>query len=133
MKMSLDKEIHIGKSGSVNDISKHAILNELNLDMLLQSKTLQPNRLYDFDFDHQFIPCGKYDSKKRYKMTQGYFPGVTSIGKEIVFIENRNGNSNVKFKQSETLQAAYKMLGSKNIRIDRSRMDCSSFTLQKKL
>ncbi|MBK5247505.1 MAG: IS1380 family transposase [Peptostreptococcaceae bacterium] len=126
--LAIDKEIYIGKSGSVNDISKHPILNELNLDMLLQSKTLQPNRFYDFDFDHQFIPCEKYDSKKGYKMKQGYFPGVASIGKKIVYIENRNGNSNVKFKQAETLQAAYEMLESKNIRIDRSRMDCGSFT-----
>ncbi|HZJ36997.1 MAG TPA: transposase [Gillisia sp.] len=46
----------------------------------------------------------------------------------VVFIENRNGNSNVKFKQAETLQAAYEMLESKNISIDRSRMDCGSFT-----
>jgi len=73
--LALDKETHIGKSGSVDDISKHATLNALNLDMLLQSKTLQSNRFYDFDFDHQFIPCEKYDSKKGYKMKQGYFPG----------------------------------------------------------
>jgi hypothetical protein len=126
--LSLEKETHIGKSGSVNEFSKHAVLNALNLDMLLQSKTLQPNRLYDFDFDHQFIPCEKYDSKKGYKMKQGYFPGVASIGKNMVFIENRNGNSNVKFKQSDTLQAAYEMLERKNILIDRSRMDCGSFT-----
>ena len=124
----LDKEIHIGKSGSVNDISKNARLNELNLDMLLQSNTLRPNRFYDLDFDHQFIPCEKYDSKKGYKMKQGYFPGVASIGKEIVFIENRNGNSNVKFKQADTLAEAYKLLESKKIKIDRSRMDCGSFT-----
>lgn len=126
--LALGKEIHIGKSGSVNEFSKHAILNALNLDMLLQSKTLRPNRLYDFDFDHQFIQCEKYDSKKGYKMTQGYFPGVATIGKQIVYIENRNGNSNVKFKQADTLQAAYEMLARKNIRIDRSRMDCGSFT-----
>ena len=126
--LALDKEIHIGKSGSVNDISKNARLNELNLDMLLQSKTLRPNRFYDLDFDHQFIPCEKYDSKKGYKMKQGYFPGVASIGKEIVFIENRNGNSNVKLKQADTLAEAYKLLESKKIKIDRSRMDCGSFT-----
>lgn len=123
-----DKEIHIGKTGSVNDVSKNARLNELNLDMLLQAKTLTPNRFYDFDFDHQFIPCKKHDSKKSYKMKRGYFPGVASIGKEIVFIENRNGNSNVKFKQADTLAEAYKLLESKKIKIDRSRMDCGSFT-----
>lgn len=123
-----DKEIHFGKTGSVNDISKNSSFNELNLDMLLQANTLKPNRFYDFDFDHQFIPCEKYDSKKSYKMKRGYFPGVASIGKEIVFIENRNGNSNVKFKQADTLAEAYKLLTSKKIKIDRSRMDCGSFT-----
>lgn len=126
--LALDRETHIGKSGAVNDISKNAMLNELNLDMLLQSKTLRPNRLYDLDFDHQFIPCEKYDSKKGYKMKQGYFPGVASIGRETVFIENRNGNSNVKFKQAGTLAEAYELLASRKIKIDRSRMDCGSFT-----
>lgn len=32
------------------------------------------------------------------------------IGKEIVYIEKRNGNSNVKFKQTETPKVAYEML-----------------------
>lgn len=50
------------------------------------------------------------------------------LGKHIVYFENRNGNSNVKFKQAETLQSAYDLLKSKNISIDRSRMDCGSFT-----
>jgi len=126
--LALDKEIHIGKSGSVNDIIKHDILNALNLDMLLQSKTLKPNPFYDFDFDHQFIPCEKFDAKNGYKMKKCYFPGVASIGKNIVFIENRNGNSNVKFKQFDTLQAAYEILERKNFRINRSLMDCGSFT-----
>ncbi|TDN95074.1 DDE family transposase [Salegentibacter sp. 24] len=126
--LALGKEIHIGKSGSVNEFSKHPKLNALNLDLLLQSKTLCPNQSYDLDFDHQFIPCEKYDSKKGYKMKQGYFPGVASIGKHIVYVENRNGNSNVKFKQAETLQDTYDLLKSQNIQIDRSRMDCGSFT-----
>lgn len=126
--LSVAKEVHLGKSGSLNDISKNAALNELNLDMLLQLKTLIPNKLYDFDFDHQFVPCEKYDSKKGYKMSKGYFPGVATIGKKIVYIENRNGNSNVKFRQSETLKDAYLMLNNKDIKIDRSRMDCGSFT-----
>lgn len=126
--LALDKEIHIGKSNSINEFSKHASLNALNLDMLLQSETLKPDQFYDFDFDNQFIPCEKYDSKKSYKMKDGYFPGIATIGKHTVYFENRNGNSNVKFKQSETLQSAYDLLKSKSIFIDRSRMDCGSFT-----
>lgn len=126
--LSLDKEIHISKSNTVNEFSKHSTLNAMNVEMLVNSHILKPNQLYDFDFDNQFIPCEKYDSKKSYKMKDGYFPGVATIGKHIVYFENRNGNSNVKFKQAETLQAAYDLLKSKNIGIDRSRMDCGSFT-----
>ncbi|NCP84045.1 MAG: IS1380 family transposase [Bacteroidetes bacterium] len=127
-KLALAKEIHLSKLNTVNEFSKHSNLNAMNLEMLLRSKTLKPNQYYDFDFDNQFIPCEKYDSKKGYKMKDGYFPGVATIGKHIVYFENRNGNSNVKFKQAETLQLSYDLLKSKNIYIDRSRMDCGSFT-----
>jgi hypothetical protein len=126
--LSLEKEIHLSKAKVVNEFSKHDILNALNLDLLLQTKVLEVNQLYDFDFDNQFIPCEKYDSKKGYKMKQGYFPGIATIGKHIVYFENRNGNSNVKFKQSETLKSAYDLLNENHIQIDRSRMDCGSFT-----
>jgi len=32
-------------------------------------------------------------------MKKGYFPGIATIGKNIVYLENINGNSNVKFKK----------------------------------
>ena len=122
------KEIHISKANSVNEFSKHSKLNALNLDMLVSSSVLTLGQLYDFDFDNQFISCEKYDAKKGYKMKEGYFPGIATIGKHIVYFENRNGNSNVKFKQADTLQSAYDLLKNKGINIDRSRMDCGSFT-----
>jgi Transposase DDE domain group 1 len=126
--LSVGKEIHLSAANTVNEFSKNETLNALNLDILLHSKTLKPDQFYDFDFDNQFIACEKYDSKKGYKMKHGYFPGIATIGKHIVYFENRNGNSNVKFKQSETLQTAFDLLNSKNIFINRSRMDCGSFT-----
>lgn len=126
--LSQEKEIHISASGIEHQFSNHDNLNRLNIDMLLKTKVLEPDKYYDFDFDHQFIPCEKYDSKKSYKMKLGYFPGVSTIGKHIIHIENRNGNTNVKYKQSDTLKNAYNLLESKNIKIDRSRMDCGSFS-----
>ncbi len=122
------KVVHVSKAGVEHHFSYHDNLNKLNLDLLLKTKSLQSNQYYDFDFDHQFIPCEKYDSKKSYKMKRGYFPGVSTIGQHIVHIENRNGNSNVKYKQAETLKEAYALLASKEIKIDRSRMDCGSFS-----
>lgn len=127
-KLTQPKEISISDSGIEHQFSKHNNLNALNLEMLLQTKALETHKSYDFDFDHQFIPCEKYDSKKSYKMKRGYFPGVSTIGKHIVHIENRNGNTNVKYKQADTLKSAYNLLKSKNISINRSRMDCGSFS-----
>ena len=34
---------------------------------------------YIFDYDNQFIPTEKYDSKRRYKKADGYVPGIASI------------------------------------------------------
>ncbi len=126
--LSLEKEIHISKANITNEFSKHVKLNQLNLEILLKTKQLIADKSYDLDFDNQFIPCEKYDSKKGYKMERGYFPGIATIGKNIVYFENRNGNSNVKFKQAETLEATYNLLKDKGIKIKRSRMDCGSFT-----
>lgn len=126
--MSQEKEIHISDAGVEHQFSNHDQLNALNIDMLLKTKDLETNKYYDFDFDHQFIPCEKHDSKKSYKMKRGYFPGVSTIGKHIVHIENRNGNTNVKYKQADTLKNAFDLLKRKDIKINRSRMDCGSFS-----
>ena len=74
--LAQEKEVHISNSGIEHQFSTHQSLNSLNIDMLLKTRSLEANKSYDFDFDHQFIPCEKYDSKKSYKMKPGYFPGV---------------------------------------------------------
>jgi hypothetical protein len=126
--LSPSKEIHLSKAKVITEFSKNERLNELNLAILLLTNQLKKGSNYDLDFDNQFIPCEKYDSKKSYKMKNGYFPGIATIGKNIVYLENRNGNSNVKFKQEETLERVYDLLSSKGVKIKRSRMDCGSFT-----
>ena len=126
--LAQQKEVHISDSGIEHEFSTHENLNVLNLEMLLKTKVLAPKQFYDFNFNHQFIPCEKYDSKKSYKMKHGYFLGVSTIGKHIVHIENRNGNTNAKYKQADTLKSSYSLLESRNIKINRSRMDCGSFS-----
>lgn len=123
-----NKEIHLSKAKVINEFSKNERLNELNLAVLLLTNQLKKGSTHDLDFDNQFIPCEKYDSKKSYKMKNGYFPAIATIGKNIIYLENRNGNSNVKFKQEQTLQRVYDLLASKEVKIKRSRMDCGSFT-----
>jgi hypothetical protein len=62
--LSIAKEIHISKANITNEFSKHAKLNQLNLEILLKTKQLESGKSYDLDFDNQFIPCEKYDSRK---------------------------------------------------------------------
>ena len=126
--LCLPKEIYTSKSNTEHEFSKHDQLNELNLKLLLQTGCLEKGKYYDFDYDNQFIACEKYDTKKSYKMKNGYFPGVSTIGSHIVHFENRNGNSNVKYKQAQTLESAYRLLAKENIKVNRSRMDCGSFS-----
>ncbi len=75
--LSHKKEVHISDSGIEHQFRNYENLNSLNIDMLLKIKYLESNKCYAFDY--QFIPSKKYDSKKRYKMKRGYFPGVSTI------------------------------------------------------
>ena len=103
-------------------------LNDLNIKSLLLTKQLNKNEFYDFDYDNQIIAHNKYDAKHTYKKTTGYFPGIATIADKIVYIENRDGNTNVKTGQAETLERAYQLLGNNGIKVNRSRMDAGSYS-----
>jgi hypothetical protein len=103
-------------------------LNDLNIKLLLLTKQLTKGQYYDFDYDNQIVEHEKYDAKKTYKMNTGYFPGIATIGDKIVYIENRDGNANVKTAQAETLERAYTALKNNGIHIHRSRMDAGSYS-----
>ena len=88
-----------GKSYDFNTADK---MNCLLVNALLATGQLKSGQEYDFDFDHQFIETEKYDAKPTYKKFLGYSPGVAVINDMIVGIENRDGNTNVRFNQRET-------------------------------
>ena len=92
--------------GKTYDFNINTKLNLLNIKSLLLTKQLQKDTYYDFDYDNQIIATEKYDTKHTYKHTKGYFPGVATIGNKIVYIENRDGNANVKLEQASTLSRA---------------------------
>ena len=71
---------------------------------MLATGQLKSGQEYDFDFDHQFIETEKCDAKPTYKKFLGYSPGVAVINDMIVGIEDRGGNTNVRFNQRETLK-----------------------------
>lgn len=112
-----------GMSYNFNTADK---MNDLLVNSLLATGQLETNHKYDFDFDHQFIETEKLDAKHTYKKFLGYSPGVGAIGDMIVGIENRDGNTNVRFNQKKTLERFFKRLEDRNIFISRARMDCGS-------
>jgi hypothetical protein len=126
--LSTPKETYVSPSGIEHEFNINMDLNRLMVKLLLESKQLNSKQDgYIFDYDNQFIPTEKYDSKRSYKQADGYFPGIASINNFPVYIENRNGNSNVKYKQEETLKRAYDLLGEFGVKAKYSRMDCGSF------
>jgi len=114
--------------GKTYDFNINTKLNLLNIKSLLLTRQLKKDTWYDFDYDNQIIATEKYDTKHTYKHTKGYFPGVATIGNKIVYIENRDGNANVKLEQASTLSRAYNLLKENGIKINRSRMDAGSYS-----
>jgi len=121
-------EVVIPSSGRVYQFNINNKMNKLNMKSLLLTGQLEKGKSYDFDYDNQIISHEKYDAKKTYKMNTGYFPGVATIGENIIYIENRDGNANVKTAQSKTLERAYKLVEVNGMSINRSRMDAGSYS-----
>lgn len=126
--LASDTKTIYSKAQVENQINTNENLNKLNLSILKKLNVFDEHKYYDLDFDNQFVATEKYDAKKGYKIIKGYFPSVASIGRNTVYFENRNGNSNVKFEQHETLENVFTLLKTNNIKIGRARMDCGSFT-----
>lgn len=103
-------------------------LNTLLIKALLATGMLETGKDYDLDFDHQYIETEKFDAKPTYKKFTGYSPGVAVIGDAIVGVENRDGNSNVRFHQQDTLERMFLRLEKEGIRVGRARMDCGSYS-----
>jgi len=120
--------VRVASSGNEYQFNINRKLNNLNIKSLLLTKQLVEGNSYDLDYDNQILVHEKYDAKRTYKKNTGYFPGVATIGDKIVYIENRDGNANVKTGQAETLERAYKLLNENGISVNRSRMDAGSYS-----
>jgi len=126
--LAIPNQTYISKQGKSYDFNVNTKLNQLNIKSLLLTNQLKSDTYYDFDYDNQIIATEKYDTKRTYKQCNGYCPGVATIGNKIVYIENRDGNANVKFEQESTLSRAYDLLNENGIKINRSRMDAGSYS-----
>jgi hypothetical protein len=126
--LKTDKEKVESSSGNIYEINKNNKLNELNIKLLKKIDLLKEGEFYDFDYDNEVLKTEKYDTKKTYKMVNGYFPGMATIKGMPVYFENRDGNMHVKTNQAEVLERCFNMLNSNDININRSRMDAGSYS-----
>ena len=124
--LACENTTYASDSGKSYDFNVADGMNRLLVNALLRTGQLEPGKGYDLDFDHQYIETEKFDAKPTYKKFLGYSPGVAVIGDNIVGIENRDGNTNVRFCQKDTLERIFKRLENAGIRICRARMDCGS-------
>lgn len=112
---------HVPSSGTIGRGIKQLATDNITY-------TAKSGQFLDVDFDHQFIPTEKHDATYSYKKTFGYFPGVASVGGVIVHVENRDGNTPVKFCQAETLKRLFASLRKHELFIYRFRADCGSYS-----
>jgi hypothetical protein len=117
------------KRGEVDHTyNTNQVLEKLNIALLKKLGVFDANELI-IDYDNTIIFNEKSDSKMTYKRNPGYQPGVCTLNEHQVFyIENRNGNSDAKSFQSDTLKRVFKLVKYNNIKkINHFRADAASY------
>lgn len=104
-------------------------LNRLNIKMLSLLPGFQKENVV-LDYDNTLIFTEKDDARLTYKKENGYFPGVGIIGKHVVYVENRNGNSTAHVLQHKTIERMTCLLKEAGVTIDAIRADSASYTYE---
>lgn len=116
------------QTGNVYRFNTNSTLNDLLMKLNMAMGLFQRGQTVNVDFDHVALETNKYDAKYSYKHFNAYFPGVVSVNGIVVYIENRDGNTPVKFHQAETLARSFSMLHSYGLHIGVFRADCGSYS-----
>ena len=118
-----------GPSGVKHIFNINKPLNKLMVKALIKTGQLKTGTGTDYtlDYDNQVVPTEKYDALKTYKKCDGYQPGVAGIGKLVVYLEGRNGNSQAKYQQAETLGRIFGLLEDQHVTTKRFRADSASY------
>ena len=117
------------KRGIVNHkYCENNLLSNLNIKLLKKMKAFSKPVL-TLDYDNTIVFNEKSDSVLTYKKDRGYQPGVCTINThQVLYLENRNGNSDAKSFQHQTLQRMFDLLDVHKIRkMDNFRADSASY------
>lgn len=122
------QELKAPRGKAIHQFSVNTELNKVNIK-LLKKLSLIKGKGNVLDYDNTFLFNNKADAANTYKKRYGYCPGVGIIGNNVVYVENRNGNSNPETLQKETLERMFKALKTNKIKIDAFRADAASYML----
>ena len=117
------------KRGDVDHTyNTNQVLEKLNVLMLKKNGVFDSEEII-LDYDNTILFNEKSDSKMTYKRNPGYQPGVCTINEQqVLYIENRNGNSDAKSFQADTLKRMFKLMEDNKIKtVDHFRADAASY------
>ena len=104
-------------------------MNRLNLKLLSLLPEFKKQKV-TLDYDNTIIFNEKNDARFTYKGERGYCPGVAMIGKHIVYVENRNGDSPAHVLQHETIDRMSSLLTEFGVKVDAIRADSASYSYE---
>lgn len=102
------------RSGKEHAYSTNAAMAKMNVSLLKHMGILgKPG--FTLDFDHSIIFNEKRDSSMTYKRQYGYQPAVCTVNEDqVLYIENRNGNSSAAAFQLDTIERIFSLLEENN-------------------
>jgi hypothetical protein len=118
------------RGDKLHEFGINTLLTGVNLSMIKKLRLLDKRTDITLDYDNTILFTEKSDARMTYKNDYGYCPGVGSIGRTIVYVENRNGNSDAQTLQDKTIERMFDALAKAKIKINRFRADGASYQLR---
>jgi hypothetical protein len=126
--LKLPNAVEISETGITHQINFNDNLNKTLIALCAKTNQLSTTENnYILDFDNVVLENDKQDSRKSYKNTKAYHPSFAFIGRLPVHIENHNGNTPAKFRQTNTLKSCFENLKANEIKIAHFRGDSASY------
>ena len=112
----------------LHEFSVNDAMNALNIRLVKNRINAQQKPIV-LDYDNTLIFSEKADANMTYQKQLGYAPGVGIIGDQVVYVENRNGNSGAQILQQDTLSRMFSVLEEQGIKPDVFRADGASYKM----
>ncbi len=114
------------RGSAKHEFSINPALNKLNIRLLKKFGAFNQKEI-TLDYDNTLLYTQKKDAVMTFKKQFGYAPGVGLIGNNIVYVENRNGNSAAQNLQEDTLERMFLLLQEHGVKVDKFRADGASY------